>query len=95
MSRSAFIGLSGPIGYDYRNSTDKSDPRDTSAPNPILEDGLGLMVLSFSMIKKPSQALSFSMSVYTRSVGTSEAEEVRFPVALLDDEDRVRLRHQC
>lgn len=41
--RTAFIGLSGPIAYDYKNVGDKIHPVETSAPNPILEDSLGLM----------------------------------------------------
>lgn len=41
MSRVAFIGLSGPTGYDYKNYQDKK----STIPNPILEAPLGLMVL--------------------------------------------------
>jgi hypothetical protein len=40
----AFVGLSGPIGYDFFNTTDKTDERDISAPNPLLEDVTGLLV---------------------------------------------------
>jgi hypothetical protein len=41
MARIAFIGLSGPMGYDYNNYQDKN----STIPNPILEAPLGLMVL--------------------------------------------------
>jgi hypothetical protein len=39
--RSAFIGLSGPIGYDYK----KENKLNETFPNPILEAPLGLMAL--------------------------------------------------
>jgi len=42
--RKAFIGLSGPIGYDYRHGTDRVSANDTSAPNPVLEDLMGLLI---------------------------------------------------
>ncbi|MDR4492421.1 MAG: hypothetical protein R2685_16250 [Candidatus Nitrosocosmicus sp.] len=41
MTRVAFVGLSGPTGYDYKNYQDKK----SIIPNPILEAPLGLMVL--------------------------------------------------
>jgi hypothetical protein len=41
MKRVAFVGLSGPTGYDYKNYQDKK----STIPNPILEAPLGLMVL--------------------------------------------------
>jgi hypothetical protein len=37
--RSAYIGLSGPLCYDYKNKLN------TDYPNPILEAPVGLMVL--------------------------------------------------
>ena len=39
VKRIAFLGLSGPIAYDYKNKLD------AVYPNPILEAPLGLMVL--------------------------------------------------
>lgn len=48
--RRAFIGLSGPIGYDYKNQTDRPNPKDSDAPNAILEDGFGLMLLYDELI---------------------------------------------
>ena len=44
MTRTAFIGASGPIGYDYKNNTDRLHKDDHSSPNPVLEDALGLLV---------------------------------------------------
>jgi hypothetical protein len=43
--RRAYVGLSGPLAYDYKNQFDRVDARDGSSPNPLLEDSLGLMVL--------------------------------------------------
>ena len=45
MTRKAFLGLSSPIAYDYKNTMDKIHPKDASAPNPILEDAMGLLLL--------------------------------------------------
>lgn len=42
--RLAFVGLSGPIGYDYQHSTGLIDPRDSSSPNPVLENVSGLLL---------------------------------------------------
>lgn len=42
--RRVYIGLSGPLAYDYQNQTDKYHHSETSAPNPLLEDSLGLLI---------------------------------------------------
>lgn len=44
MTRRAYIGVSGPLAYDYKNTGDTFDSRENSAPNPLLEDSLGLIV---------------------------------------------------
>lgn len=44
MTRRAYIGISGPLAYDYKNQGDKFDSRESSAPNPLLEDSLGLLI---------------------------------------------------
>ena len=43
--RKAYIGLSGPILYDYRNSASKTSSDTKSSPNPILESPFGLLLL--------------------------------------------------
>lgn len=40
----AFIGMSGPLGYDYRNPSSRRDRPGVSDPNPILENVLGLLL---------------------------------------------------
>ncbi|WP_139252797.1 hypothetical protein [Geodermatophilus nigrescens] len=42
--RSAFIGLSGPIGYDYRNPLSRQSLGEERLPNPVLEDVAGLLL---------------------------------------------------
>lgn len=42
--RRAYIGLSGPLAYDYQNQNDKFHYQESSSPNPLLEDSLGLLV---------------------------------------------------
>lgn len=42
--RRVYVGLSGPLAYDYKNQTDTYHYSETSAPNPLLEDSLGLLV---------------------------------------------------
>lgn len=44
MPRRAFIGLSSPLAYDYKPDLPRIDPRDGSAPNPVLEDAMGLLL---------------------------------------------------
>jgi len=44
VTRRAYIGVSGPLAYDYKNTGDTFDSREISAPNPLLEDSLGLIV---------------------------------------------------
>ena len=41
---SAFIGLAGPFGYDYRNPAPAVSSDDYSSPNPVLENVLGLLL---------------------------------------------------
>jgi hypothetical protein len=43
--RRAFIGLSTPIGYDYRNQAPAAPADTRSSPNPILDSPFGLMLL--------------------------------------------------
>ncbi len=43
--RRAYIGLSTPIGYDYRNSAPKAKADTFSSPNPILDSPFGLLLL--------------------------------------------------
>ena len=43
--RRAYIGLSSPILYDYKNLATKCDTDGKSHPNPILESTFGLMLL--------------------------------------------------
>lgn len=42
--RRVYIGLSGPLAYDYKNQTETFHHSEGSAPNPLLEDSLGLLV---------------------------------------------------
>ena len=44
MTRRAFIGLSSPLAYDYKNPSRRVHVSDSSAPNPILEDAMGLLI---------------------------------------------------
>ncbi len=43
--RKAFIGLSTPIGFDYRNQASRTCSDTGSSPNPILDSPFGLMLL--------------------------------------------------
>ena len=43
--RIAYIGLSYPIFYDYRNQAPLSENDTWDSPNPIIESPLGLMIL--------------------------------------------------
>lgn len=43
--RRAYVGLSSPILYDYKNLATKCDTDGKSHPNPILESPFGLMLL--------------------------------------------------
>lgn len=43
--RRAYIGLAGPLAYDYKNQADRPHAADLDAPNAILEDSLGLLML--------------------------------------------------
>lgn len=43
-SNAAYVGLAGPIGYDYANPAPLVDERDGSSPNPVLENVLGLLL---------------------------------------------------
>lgn len=43
--RRAFVGLSSPIGFDYRNPATKTKADQQSSPNPILDSPFGLMLL--------------------------------------------------
>lgn len=40
----AFIGLSGALGYDYKHAAPRVSRTDYSSPNPILENVLGLLL---------------------------------------------------
>lgn len=43
--RIAYIGLSYPLFYDYRNQAPLSENDTWDSPNPIIESPLGLMIL--------------------------------------------------
>ena len=43
--RIAYIGLTSPMYYDYKNSASKNKADKVSSPNPILDNPIGLMVL--------------------------------------------------
>lgn len=43
--RRAYIGLSTPIGYDYKNQATKTKADTYSSPNPILDSPFGLLLL--------------------------------------------------
>ncbi|MBT2727477.1 hypothetical protein J7E63_11080 [Bacillus sp. ISL-75] len=43
--RIAYVGLSTPIGYDYRNEASRTKADLTSSPNPILDSPFGLFLL--------------------------------------------------
>jgi hypothetical protein len=40
----AYVGLTGPIGYDYRHEAPRVNNLDSSSPNPVLENVLGLIL---------------------------------------------------
>lgn len=42
--RKAYIGLSGPIAFDYRNQFEKFHEKESSSPNPIIENAMGLLL---------------------------------------------------
>ena len=42
--RTAYIGISYPLLYDYRYQADKSPNDLLDSPNPIIESPLGLMI---------------------------------------------------
>lgn len=44
MKTTAFIGLAGPLGYDYENEAPIAGTNDYSSPNPVLENVLGLLI---------------------------------------------------
>ena len=43
--RIAYIGLSYPLLYDYKNQAEMTENDVTDSPNPIIESPLGLMIL--------------------------------------------------
>jgi hypothetical protein len=43
--RAAFVGLSTPLFYDYRNPASRAPSDTSSSPNPILDSPFGLMLL--------------------------------------------------
>jgi hypothetical protein len=45
LMRIAYVGLSGPVAYDYGNSADKGPADGSSSPNPILFGAIGVMLL--------------------------------------------------
>lgn len=45
MKRKAYIGLSTPLFYDYKNMAPKTKADMTDSPNPILESPSGLIIL--------------------------------------------------
>lgn len=44
MTKSIYIGLSGPTYYDYANNAKRSSNDVSSSPNPILENAFGLAI---------------------------------------------------
>jgi len=48
--RKAFVGLSTPVGYDYKNHATKTKADQFSCPNPILDSPFGLMILFDKLI---------------------------------------------
>jgi hypothetical protein len=40
----AYVGISGPVSYDYRHGTKRVNRRDQSTPNPVLENVSGLLL---------------------------------------------------
>src|SRR5215475_13683825 len=41
---SAYVGLAGPLGYDYQNLVRRRKRRASGEPNPILENVIGLLL---------------------------------------------------
>ena len=48
--RKAFIGISTPIGFDYRNPATKAPADGPSSPNPVLDSPFGLLLLFDELI---------------------------------------------
>jgi hypothetical protein len=59
--RRAFIGLSGPLGYDYKNQFEKIHLEEASSPNPILENAMGILLFYDELIFACPQVCPKSM----------------------------------
>lgn len=80
----AFIGMAGPFGYDYRNPAPRLNDEDTSSPNPVLENVLGLLLCYDELIFLAPQFCPADMRAlpYVRFL-TDDEESVRAATAAL------------
>lgn len=80
----AYIGLSGPLGYDYRNSAPRVSRADRSSPNPILENVLGLLLCYDELVFLAPQFCPADMRhlPYVKFVSNNEASLVAVGTAL-------------
>lgn len=59
--RRAFVGFSGPFGYDYKNLISKKGKADQLIPNPVLDSPFGLMLLYDEIIFLDESLCPFNM----------------------------------
>lgn len=59
--RKAYIGLSGPLGYDYKNQFEKIHIEESSSPNPIIENAMGILLFYDELIFACPQVCPKSM----------------------------------
>jgi hypothetical protein len=79
--RKAYIGLSGPLGYDYKNQFEKIHKEEMSSPNPILENAMGILLFYDELVFACPQVCPKSMR---------QLDYVKFLYELPDFEEKIR-----
>lgn len=74
--RKAFIGMSTPIGFDYRNQASKAPADKSSSPNPVLDAPFGLMLLFDELV------------FFTRSLCPDNMRDLPY-VSFLDEQGKI------
>ena len=81
MTKKAYIGISGPLGYDYKNQFEKIHHGESSSPNPIIENAMGVLLFFDEIIFACPQVCPKSMR---------ELEYVKFLSELPDYENKLK-----
>jgi hypothetical protein len=80
--RRAFVGLSTPLGFDYRNPATRTQADRSSSPNPILESPYGLLLLFDEIV------------FLTRSLCPENMRHLPY-VRFLDEEQALQFSHDA